>query len=118
MGRSYGKIQEVHPQNWELIMHDRKTHLKMAKCLEQAKTFLSDKSGQYDKVDFVCSAVSSTHSSVKTKELVLSWISKQLDGRCFVTTWAKINGAQLYSFQEFQAYRHAWVDNMIKILRS
>ena len=99
-------------------MHTRETHLKMAKCLKEAKKYLNDEVEVFRKESFVCSAVSLTGSPYETRRAIHKWINKQLGGYAFVTSWAKMNGAKLETFKDYQAYRHAWVDHMIKVLES
>jgi hypothetical protein len=52
------------------------------------------------------------HSSVATP--LLDWIEGQLGERT-AKTWAVENGVFIDNYQE---YRHAWVDHMIKVLES
>jgi hypothetical protein len=70
------------------------------------------------KPGFVCTTIWQTNTNKKVRNAILKWIDKQLDGRSFVTTWAKLQGVKLETHQEYQAYRHAWVDHMIKVLES
>ena len=99
-------------------MHTREMHLEMAKCLKLAKRHLILNSYHIDKEFYVCSAVSRTNSPKAVRIAVLKWISKQLGGYAFVTTWAQMHYVNLSRVPDEQAYRHAWVDHMIKVLES
>ena len=99
-------------------MHTREMHLKMAKCLKLAKKHLNNEVNIFGKESFVCSAVSRTRSAYETRGAIHNWINNQLGEYAFVTTWAKMNGAKLVTNQDYQEYRHAWVDHMIKVLES
>jgi hypothetical protein len=62
---------------------------------------------------FVCvSKTLQVHSSVANP--LLEWIEHQLEGRT-AKTWAVDNGIFIDNYQE---YRHAWIDHMIKVLES
>ena len=102
-------------------MHTREMHSKMAECLKEAKQHLSRVySYKYEtgKEMYVCLAVSRTTKSLKTKAALHDWINQQLDGYTFITEWACVNGANLRTLSDYQEYRHAWVDHMIKVLES
>ena len=93
-------------------MLTREQHLNMAKCLKLAKKKLRGGGNQLDEItSFVCTAVDCTRVSNDTKNLVLDWIDSQLEGVSFVTSWVDVS-----SYEKCQAYRHAWVDHMIKVL--
>ena len=98
-------------------MYTREMHLKMAKCLKAAKKLLDD-GGNHQKHAFVCSTICKTRASQKTKDAISDWIQSQLGNYCFITSWAKKQGAKLETHQDYQAYRHAWMDHMIKVLES
>lgn len=102
-------------------MHTREMHLKMAECLKEAKQHLSRVySHEYEtgKEIYVCTAVSRTRKSRKTKVALHDWINQQLAGYTVISSWARMNGANLKTISDYQEYRHAWVDHMIKVLES
>jgi len=100
----------------------REQHLAMAQCLKEAKKKLL--SGNFfdiksDKQIYVCWAVDDTDCDVISKALVKGWIRKQLKGEMFITGWLYLNkDIDLSTYEKRQAYRHAWVDHMIKVLES
>jgi hypothetical protein len=104
-------------------MLSRKTHLAMAKELREVKKVLWDgKGGQYvhnyKTANYVCLAIEDRRNrrkvSPKIANPLLDWIDLQLDGTT-AKNWAIRNYVFIDNYQE---YRHAWVDNMIKILES
>lgn len=100
-------------------MLTREQHMDMANCLKLAKKKLRGGSNQLDEfTSFVCTAVNYTWVSKDTKKLVTDWIDSQLKGFSFATSWAQHNGVDVSSYEKCQAYRHAWVDHMIKVLES
>jgi hypothetical protein len=99
-------------------MLTREQHLAMARCLKSAKKKLYGGRNPNACTNFVCIAVDSTNSNQQTKTLVSDWIDKQLNDTAFITTWAYRNGVEVSTYEQCQAYRHAWVDHMIKVLES
>lgn len=105
----------------------REQHLAMAQCLREAKKVLRKTRSDVKKLTknkyfatCVCLAVEeSKFYDFKTKALVHDWIESQLKGFAFVTDWAhKNSNIDLTTYEQRQAYRHAWVDHMIKVLES
>jgi hypothetical protein len=96
----------------------REQHLAMARCLRAAKKKLKTGSMGEGIYPFVCYSVDDTDFSRETKNLVIDWIQEQIHGYGYVTCWATNKGIRFASNQEEQAYRHAWVDHMIKVLES
>ena len=99
-------------------MLSRKTHLAMAKELREVKKVLWDGKGERDVHYYVCLAIEDRRNRRKVSPRVanplLDWIELQLDGTT-AKNWAVKNGVFIDNYQE---YRYAWVDNMIKILES
>jgi hypothetical protein len=102
-------------------------HLAMAQCLRKVKQVL--RKTRSDGMELtnnkylascVCLAVDeSKFYDFKTKKLVHDWIESQIKGFAFVTDWARKNSNIDFStYEHRQAYRHAWVDHMIKVLES
>jgi hypothetical protein len=100
----------------------REQHLAMAECLREAKKKLQ--TGNFfdikpETTPLVCWAVGYTKCEKRTKYLVKGWISQQLKGEFYITDWARSRVNIDFSvFKNRQAYRHAWVDHMIKVLES
>lgn len=104
-------------------MLSRKTHLAMAKELREVKKVLWDGKGErdvynYKTTNYVCLAIEDHLKLGKVSEPVanalLEWIERQLDGTT-AKNWAVRNKVFIDNYQE---YRHAWVDHMIKVLES
>jgi hypothetical protein len=95
----------------------------MAKELREVKKVLwngkDERDVRYYKMQkYVCLAIERRLKFGKVSELVanalLEWIERQLGGTT-AKNWAVKNGVDIDNYQE---YRHAWVDHMIKVLES
>ena len=99
-------------------MLPRKTHLEMASALRLVKSVLSDHENV--RHTYVCLTIDHLVRCRKIKieisDHLQKWIVLQLDGDfSTVKTWATEQGIYL---DDYQAYRKAWIDHMIKILES
>lgn len=97
-------------------MLPRKTHLKMADALRLVKSSLSDYEGTG--ASYVCLIIDYLvrvrQIDKKIGDHLHYWISTQLDGFT-AKSWATRQGLYL---NDYQVYRKAWIDHMIKILES
>jgi hypothetical protein len=102
-------------------MLSRETHLEMANELREVKKLLWDgvtirRNNRPHK--FVCLCIEERQKTGEVRSSVaiplLDWIGGQLGERT-ATTWAEENGVFVDNYQK---YRRAWIDNMIKILES
>lgn len=97
-------------------MLPRKTHLEMASALRLVKSVLSDHEGTGN--TYVCLTIDYLvrfrQIDKKIGDYLHYWIREQLDGKT-AKCWANLECVYL---NDYQAYRKAWIDNMIKILES
>jgi hypothetical protein len=97
----------------EITKADKKEFVKI---LKEAKKFLWDGKGEMpdDETSFVCCAICDAIGSTEDHKLT-DLIDQRLDGSLSVITWLWIvHGIDLKREEEKQAYRFAWVDNMIE----
>lgn len=102
-------------------MLSRKTHLAMASALRKVKKEVSK--GDWDmKSQYVCLVIEELmRKRVIQKDIgyhLLEWIDVQLNpygGYSTFKTWGKKKGIFM---DNYQVYRHAWIDHMIKVLVS
>jgi hypothetical protein len=97
-------------------MLPRKTHLEMADALRLVKSTLSDYEGTGN--TYVCLTIDYLvrfrQIDKKIGDHLLNWIYTQLDGKT-AKSWAVWECVYL---NDYQVYRKAWIDHMIKILES
>jgi hypothetical protein len=105
-------------------MLPHKTHLTMASALRKAKENVSKDVSKGKGTQYVCLAIDDLICRSKSKiekdagYHLIEWIDKQLNpngGHDTFKTWGIRQGIYM---DNYQVYRHAWIDHMIKVLES
>lgn len=102
-------------------MLPRKTHLAMANALRCVQKEVSQ--GPWDeKSNYVCMVIDNLALCNIIREDIgqhlVNWIDKQLNPNGGIDTFKTWGHKQGIDMDNYQVYRHAWIDHMIKVLES
>ena len=110
----------------ELNQKDYSTHIQI---LEKAKDYLWDGTSpidsEIDRTEYICHAISGAAKHFPgnraTEANLISWIRSSLGIFVYVTSWLSSQlGKDIFEIaspQEIQAYRLAWINQMISLLK-